>query len=705
VSSQVQPTVADDDPPSGETFSQYLLVGEIARGGMGEVLLAVRGLEGASEVVVVKRMLRHLTTNSEFTQMFLDEAQLAAQFEHPNIVKTYEFGEHDGQYFAVMEFLAGEDLGKVLDNLSLRSELMALPVAIHIAAELCSGLHFAHQLTDPAGRPLRLVHRDINPDNIVVTYTGEVKIIDFGVARVDTAATKTVTGMLKGKFAYMAPEYIKGHGCDHRADVFSVGIVLWESLTGRKLFARETTAATMYAVMDAPIPPPSRYRSDVPAELDAIVTRALARSPPDRFDSADEMRRALDELAASLPALDPDAVGRTMEIAFGPIRAQAMRAIKQAQSLARNVALVMKRPAALPPGPLPVGSSPNQRAPGQAAPAQAAPTGAPSRWWPSVVVAVVALGAGVTAAIVTSDRSSSQAAPPAELAVAGPAVPSAGPAVPSAVVVPPPAPDAGAVTLDAEVPVPDAPVADAEAPVADAEKAAPSAAVPDAAVPSVDVQVPVPAPESASSARGRLTVTTRSNAVVSLDGKVIDHGSFTDRPTPSGHHQLVVRVPGRRPVTRSISIIANRETKVEIELAPRSGASGPGHDDPAAHDPPPVAPIPRPVAGVKQDPAGVPPVKPLVLDVAAIRVAVRAQIGAVQQCYERAKMDDLSLQGTVTVRITIAANGAVTHAQVASSTLHAPRVEECITHEIVRWQLPKPGGVDAASFSYPFVFE
>ena len=711
MSPQVQPTVADDDPPSGEAFSQFLLVGEIARGGMGEVLLAVKHApDGGAEVVVVKRMLRHLTTNTEFTQMFLDEAQLAAQLDHPNIVKTYEFGEHGGQYFTVMEFLAGEDLGKVLDNLSLRSELMAIPVAVHMAAQLCAGLHFAHQLADPAGRPMRLIHRDINPDNIVITYAGEVKIIDFGVARVDTAATKTVTGMLKGKFAYMPPEYIKGHRCDHRADVFSVGIVLWEALTGRKLFARETTAATMYAVMDSPIPLPSVYRSDVPPELDAIVARALARSPPERFGSADEMRVALEQLAGVLPALDDSAVAQTMELAFGPARAQAMRAIKQGQALGRNVPLVMKRAVVLPASPSPAGSSPSQPAPIQAValPDAAAPR---MRWWPGVAVGVGALVVGVVAAIATADRPSSQAAPSA-VASAGSA---ATVVVAPAVVAPPAAvPDAAAATLDAaaiasdpapggaEVVADAATVAAAETVDAgvQADAAAPDAEEPVADVPAVDVPVRTPA----SSARGKLTVTTRSNAVVSLDGKVIDHGSFTDRSTPSGRHQLVVRIPGRKPVTRSITITANRETKIEIENAPRDPAAAEPRDPvPSGSANKPVGA--KPAVGAKPEPAVAPAVKPPALDVAAIRTAVRGQIGSVQQCYERAKMDDPNLQGTVTVRITIAADGSITGAQVAGTTLRSPRVEECMTREIGRWHLPKPAGGVPASFSYPFVFE
>src|ERR1044071_2894607 len=160
----------------GERFGKYLLVGEIAVGGMAEVFLAVhKGVEGFIKVVVIKRVLPHLTSNPDFVRMFIDEARLAARLEHPNIIRTYEFGEVDGQYFTVMEYLPGEDLAKTLDKLSFAQQQMPFHVVGGIVAQICAGLHFAHGLTDTAGRPLNLVHRDVNPANVIVTYTGEVK--------------------------------------------------------------------------------------------------------------------------------------------------------------------------------------------------------------------------------------------------------------------------------------------------------------------------------------------------------------------------------------------------------------------------------------------------------------------------------------------------------------------------------------------------
>ncbi len=335
---------AEDFPGNvvGERFGKYLLVGEIAVGGMAEVFLAVhKGVESFIKVVVIKRVLPHLSNNPEFVRMFIDEARLAARIEHPNIVRTYEFGEVNGQYFTAMEYLPGEDLFKALNNLSVSRQLMPLHIATGIGVQVCNGLHFAHQFTDTAGKPLALVHRDINPANIIITYGGEVKIIDFGVAKTN-ANVQTMNGVIKGKVAYMPPEQVLGREVDQRADIFSAGVVLWEVLTGRPLFLRSNEAATLYAIMNAPIPPPSKLRADVPPELDKIVARALARSPGDRYDTAEEMASQLEEVQLRLPRYDARVVASKLEELFGSTRAEAKRSIAQTRSLTRNISLVMK---------------------------------------------------------------------------------------------------------------------------------------------------------------------------------------------------------------------------------------------------------------------------------------------------------------------------------------------------------------------------
>ena len=675
---RVEPLV----PLIGEQFAKYLLVGEIARGGMGEIFLGVQqGLEGFSKVVVVKRVVSHLTNNVDFIRMFIDEARLAARLEHPNIVKTYEFGDHGGQYYTVMEYLAGEDLRKVLNKRSHTSQQrLALPFVVHIMAQICNGLHFAHELTDPAGGPLDLVHRDVNPANVIVTYTGEVKIIDFGVAKVSTTAKKTLTGVIKGKIAYMAPEHILARRVDRRSDIYSTGVMLWELLLGRPLFARDCDVATMYAVMNDPIPRPSDERPELPPQLDTIVARALARTPGDRFETADDMRAALDELAATLPKVDPRALGRMMEDLFGSARAQAKRSITQSRSLAHNVALVMKAITAPP-------TAVRATAALTTVVLRSAPPAAARRRRRLAIGSALVGALGVLAIVAVG---TGRAARPID--------------------------HVPAVAVLASAALPSAPVA-------------PAALAPAPLPPATDAPL-----------QGTLTIETRPNAVVALDGATIERGSFSRRVTASGSHELVVRIPGHAAVRRSISIVADHETRLKIDPARRTTMIVPGEPTgdrtaTAATRPPgppaapqdqasgssaehapslkrlPPGPDPPPmVAELKPEGAGPGAQVALArrkssLDGATTRAAVQSQIGPLQQCYERAKMDDASLKGRLTARIAVTIDGSIASVEISDSTLQSPQVEGCITREIERWHLPRPLGGVAASFSYPFVFE
>lgn len=332
----------DHRPIIGEEFGKYVLVGEIGVGGMAEVFLAIQtGLQGFLKVVTLKRVLPHLATH-DFIAMFIDEARIAARLEHPNIVKTFEFGEHEGQYYTVMEYLAGEDLGSMMNRAAISKQPVQFNTAAMIVAQLCNGLHFAHELTDTAGRPLGLVHRDINPSNIIVTYAGEVKVIDFGVAKINQSGSKTMTGTIKGKLAYMSPEQILARGIDRRSDIFSLGVVLWELVTGCRLFARESDAATLYAIMNDPIPRARRHRPNVPEELEAIISTALARTPADRYQTAEEMQVALDQFLGSQPKFDSKSLAAALEGLFGSTRAEAKRSIAATRALSKNVSLVMK---------------------------------------------------------------------------------------------------------------------------------------------------------------------------------------------------------------------------------------------------------------------------------------------------------------------------------------------------------------------------
>lgn len=358
---------AADRPLGGERFGKYQLVRELAAGGMAQIFLAVyQGLEGFNRVVAVKRVLPHMTT-PEFVQMFLDEARLAARLEHPNIVRTYEFGVEAGRYFMVMEYLAGEDLNAVLSRAAKTNHRLSIPFIIDVVSRVCAGLHFAHELGDVDGRPLGLVHRDVTPANIIITYFGEVKLIDFGVAKSASNVGQTRAGMLKGKISYMSPEQLRSRGIDRRSDVFSAGVVLWELLTGVRLFARDSDAATLYAIIDDPVPSVRTHRPEVPEELARIVDRALARAPEERWATAEEMQLALEAVLASRgaelsgsAAMTTTASGesgarrlaRELELLFGAERTAAKRALGQGRALSSHIAVLARRPSELVSGPV-----------------------------------------------------------------------------------------------------------------------------------------------------------------------------------------------------------------------------------------------------------------------------------------------------------------------------------------------------------------
>ena len=272
----------------------YTIVGELATGGMAELFLARRvGPEGFARSVVVKRILPHLAKSDEFVRMFLDEARIAAGIRHPNVVSVEELGRDGDSLFMVMEYLSGESLHALIAELARRNRHLDPALAAHVVAEACAGLHAAHEMTDDSGRPLEVVHRDVSPQNLFITYDGSVKVLDFGIAKAADRLTRTETGYFKGKFAYMAPEQIKEQPVDRRADVFALGVVLFEALTGRRLFRTKNPAATLRAVLESSIVRPSAIRPNIPSALDEACLKALSRPIDQRHATAAELRRDL----------------------------------------------------------------------------------------------------------------------------------------------------------------------------------------------------------------------------------------------------------------------------------------------------------------------------------------------------------------------------------------------------------------------------
>ncbi len=280
----------------GMPFGRYELLKRIAAGGMGEVYLARQaGLEGFEKLLVVKVLLPNLAEDSEFIAMFLDEARIAARLDHPNIGQIYDLGEVDGAYYIAMEYIRGDDVVRLWKQARLKKKPVPMALAARIAADAAAGLDYAHKATGADNEPLNLVHRDVSPQNILVTFDGGVKLIDFGVAKAAGRMSHTTTGTIKGKYAYMSPEQISGGDIDHRSDVFALGVVLYEMLTSVRLFKRDTEVATLQAVSACDIPPPASLNPNIDPMLSGILLKALAQDRGDRYEDAQAFRMALEE--------------------------------------------------------------------------------------------------------------------------------------------------------------------------------------------------------------------------------------------------------------------------------------------------------------------------------------------------------------------------------------------------------------------------
>jgi eukaryotic-like serine/threonine-protein kinase len=286
-------------------LGRYEVVGFLAAGGMAEVLLGrFLGPDGFERPIVLKRILPHLARENSFVQMFLDEARIIARIRHPNVVQVHELVREEGELFMVMEYLEGESASSLIRRLAAKGEQLDPVLAAHIIASACAGLHAAHQLKDEDGRPLGVVHRDVSPQNVFVSFDGLIKILDFGIAKSAHQVSRTETGQVKGKFGYMSPEQALAKGLDLRSDVFALSVVLYELLTGRRLFQRATPLATLKAITTGPIVPPSRLNAACPVALERICLRGLHRRPEDRYETADVMRH---DLLAAMRKIASDA--------------------------------------------------------------------------------------------------------------------------------------------------------------------------------------------------------------------------------------------------------------------------------------------------------------------------------------------------------------------------------------------------------------
>jgi TonB family protein len=282
-------------------YGQYEILERIASGGMAELYRARRsGVEGFQKIVAIKKILPHLADNEGFITMFADEAKLAAQLNHPNIVHIYDLGKIEGGgYFIAMEHVEGRDLRAILDSARELGTPLPVPLAVYIASKVASALDYAHRRRDAEGRDLHIVHRDVSPQNILISYEGDIKLCDFGIAKAASKVSQTESGALKGKIQYMSPEQAWGKPIDRRSDLFSLGSVLYELLTEQKLFHGDSDLTVLENVRRANAEPPSAANPDVPKALDAVVLRALAKEPEDRYANASDLLRDLEQVLYS----------------------------------------------------------------------------------------------------------------------------------------------------------------------------------------------------------------------------------------------------------------------------------------------------------------------------------------------------------------------------------------------------------------------
>lgn len=289
-----------------ELFGPYLVYEQLGVGGMAAVHRAeMPGIEGFSRPVALKRMLPHVANNPELVQSFVKEARLASHLRHTNVPQTYELGMVDGIYFMAMELVEGYTLREILQHCAQTTGPMPVPIALAILNQLCDALDYAHNCTDDSGTPLGIIHRDVSPSNVIISQDGCVKLIDFGIAKAADDSMQTVSGTIKGKFGYMAPEYILGH-LDARADLFALGVIAHELLTNRPLFTGGDDMQTLQRVQNMPIVPPSQSNPAVPADIDDIIMTALARDPERRWQQASALRQAMTTLTKRLDMVVPN---------------------------------------------------------------------------------------------------------------------------------------------------------------------------------------------------------------------------------------------------------------------------------------------------------------------------------------------------------------------------------------------------------------
>ncbi len=327
-------------------FGPYRLLERVAVGGMAEVFRAKRsGVEGFEKVVAVKRILPHLSDNKEFVDMFVDEAKMVAGLAHPNIVQIFDLGRLDDSYFIAMEYVHGRDLRTIQKRARERDQRIPLDLGALVVSKVCAALEYAHRKKDDRGRPMLLVHRDVSPQNILITYEGDVKLTDFGIAKAASKASITGRGSLRGKLLYMSPEQASGEPTDRRADLFALGIVFYELMTGQRPFGAGSERSLLDSVRECRVTPPRAVNPRIPERIEAVVMKALERDPDHRYQDAGEMSRDLDRVLYERQVGAPE-LARLMEVLFDLHEREEQPTDEQPAAAAGDIDLEFEAPTA-----------------------------------------------------------------------------------------------------------------------------------------------------------------------------------------------------------------------------------------------------------------------------------------------------------------------------------------------------------------------
>ena len=615
---------------------------------MADIYLAVaRSTLGFNKLVVLKH-LRSDDDDQRSIDMFLDEARLAARLSHPNIVDTYDVGQDGDSYFIAMEYLEGQSLSRLL-KVAHQNDVHPTAWA-RIAAEALRGLHYAHELCDYDGMPLHIVHRDVSPPNIFITYRGEVKIVDFGIAKATLNVFKTEAGIYKGKLGYMSPEQATGKHVDRRSDIFSMGVVLWEAITGQRLL-EGGVAIALDKLGNSPLPTVDSIKPYIDVQLSGIVERALATDPSQRYATAAEMADALEAyLRMSPDAMSKLEIGRTVMALFADHRATVHRQIER--HLANADRKVLE-----------------------------------GEFWSSSGIVIASDGTAKptfpspTNEMAEFDRSEQALPPP--------------PASPS--------PSTGPHSLSDSWPPTDP--AQERSPARWAAIAGGALAVASIAI-AIMSQRSREEPHVAASADSAAVAPSPAPPPESPSPVAQNIASREQMPTSPPERTKRERVRGKRSARREQaeqSSVAVAAPAPEPAPAPIAAALPVAPPPPAPAAAPPPAPQPAALAPAPPRAESSPP--PGTVDAKAVSAAVRAHAGEVRTCFDRARMEHPDIHGRLTVQAMVSPAGRVLSTSATSNVEGGSRLQQCVVSAFQTWTFPAPSGGVNGSVTYSFVFE